>query len=220
MRSQRPARTRAKTTLQVERTMQQPCTLEQLSSIWKPQPHSGFLLSALQGTYAIFSTRLCAARYFGCMYSISFHFIYLLYNNRWLMSVCGDIIDMEVTVGNCWRMCTNFWLLKVICVWSQGPRWTWTNKAKVHRESRSKFVRKWSYMHRMLVMYFLMLEHDWDRSNVGSAFHRCSYHSIKVEVASGWGADKILSETDCAGGSCGWGWEWYVMVENEVVGGL
>ena len=32
-------------------------------------------------------------------FSISFHFIYLLYNNQWLMSASGGIIKMRMTEG-------------------------------------------------------------------------------------------------------------------------
>ena len=56
--------------------------------------------------------------------SFHFHFISLLYNNQWLMSACGDIIEMEMTVGNLLKDEHQFpvqpgwcvWLVKVICV--------------------------------------------------------------------------------------------------------
>ena len=40
---------------------------------------------------------------------MEFHFISLLYNNQWLMRACGDIIEMEMTVGKLLKDSTNFW---------------------------------------------------------------------------------------------------------------
>ena len=112
---------------------------------------------------------------------ISFHFISLLCNDQWLMSACGDITELEMTEGKLLKDEDQFlvqpeWcvrLAKVICAWSLGARWTWTNEVK-----RSAW-RVWVKVCKEVIPkdvgdVHLMLEHDWDRSNVGKAFHRCT----------------------------------------------